>query len=139
MHWDINYMEYIQGRDPKRDAPRRLYSRNLDRKYISRHLIQTKTNGEVLHEKFPDTKSALGMLLLLLLTLASWFLLKHTYTDTLEESIKITLDRIVSKERYINNQFDNMQYKFRDLKQKLEMAEKRFETCLLYTSDAADE
>ena len=55
----------------------------------------------------------------------------HTHTqipDTLEESIKITLDRIVSKERYINNQFDNMQYKFRGLKQKLEMAEKRFET-----------
>lgn len=68
------------------------------------HLVQAKENNDTIRTTFPHTSASLR---------------------SVEKSIQLTLERIVSKEKYINGHFDNMQYKFQELKQKYEDTKSR--------------
>ena len=71
------------------------------------HIVTASTNGGVLRKVYPKVEVAL---------------------KSIRESIRTNLDRVVSKEKYINSKFDSMQYQFRELQQKLNASQTRFQT-----------
>eukprot|EP00939_MAST-03C_sp_MAST-3C-sp1_P003199 g3199.t1 len=71
------------------------------------HLEVVQTNGSVVTSDFPKVQTAL---------------------KSIGDSIKLTVERIASKEKYINSKFDSMQYQFRELQQKYDESQRRHQT-----------
>jgi len=71
------------------------------------HLATSSSNSSVVRSVYPKAEVAL---------------------KSIRESMQATIERVVSKENFINSKFDNMQYQFRELQQKLQETQKRYQT-----------
>eukprot|EP00940_MAST-03C_sp_MAST-3C-sp2_P002929 g2929.t1 len=71
------------------------------------HLATSSSNSSVVRSVYPKAEVAL---------------------KSIRESMQATIERVVSKENFINSKFDNMQYQFRELQQKLQETQKQYQT-----------